>query len=529
MKMSSFPKIIISGASGFIGRHLLEALKEDYYIYALARRSQRAAGIIPHENIEWIRLDIRDEEMVKQVFDKIRETGGAVYFFHLAAYYDFSNKNEPEYKETNVTGTQYLLENSRKLGLKRFIFASSLTVTDFTDPACILSEKSPADETFPYAISKRKGEELVKAYAAEFPCLIIRQAAIYSDWCEYLPLYSFLSCWLSSCWKSRMLAGKGRSGVPYLHINDLVNFFLTILERNSRLNNYDILIASPDQSTSHGELYEIVTSHSYCQEIKPLYIPKFLALIGVSLMSVSRFLFKSTIFERAWMIRYIDTVMHVDASYTRRVLSWQPTLRYHIKRRLLFLISNMKHNPFEWHYKNEMAPLLAHAGRMDLKIYEGMLRYKSDIIETTYKQLVSRRNIGKFPGYQGLTTYQLIMRIEHIYDILEFDIRTGERTNILNYGDNLAKERYLEGFPAQEVINAVKLTADTIVQILLKDPQLLPLEQRIHHEIKVTLQMVIDIIEDTYEFMQKKEPGRDRTSAKPSPKKMPVSPPLRGY
>ena len=60
---------------------------------------------------------------------------------------------------------------------------------------------------------------------------------------------------------------------------------------------------------------------------------------------------------------------------------------------------------------------------------------------------------------------------------------------------------YLEGFPAKEVIGTLKLTADTIVQTLIEVPELGSMEQRIHHEFMVSLQMVIDIIEETYEIM----------------------------
>ena len=55
-----------------------------------------------------------------------------------------------------------------------------------------------------------------------------------------------------------------------------------------------------------------------------------------------------------------------------------------------------------------------------------------------------------------------------------------------------------------EVVRALKLTADTIVQVLLKVPELNSMEQRIHHEIMVSLQMVIDIIEETYETIIEK-------------------------
>ena len=48
-----------------------------------------------------------------------------------------------------------------------------------------------------------------------FPVAIVRLAAIYSDWCEYGPLYNFLITWLSKSWKSNMLAGKGKRGALF--------------------------------------------------------------------------------------------------------------------------------------------------------------------------------------------------------------------------------------------------------------------------------------------------------------------------
>lgn len=114
----------MSGASGFIGRYVLSALKEDYYIYALARRSQMAAGVPLHKHIDWVRVDIGEEETVKQMMKKFASNGGADYFFHFAGFHDFNNKKDPEYTRTNVEGTRYLLENSEQLHLKRFIFST---------------------------------------------------------------------------------------------------------------------------------------------------------------------------------------------------------------------------------------------------------------------------------------------------------------------------------------------------------------------------------------------------------------------
>ena len=61
---SNLPIIIVTGASGLIGRHFLDSFKHNHYIYALARRSQKASGIEFHPNIQWIRVDIGEEDNV---------------------------------------------------------------------------------------------------------------------------------------------------------------------------------------------------------------------------------------------------------------------------------------------------------------------------------------------------------------------------------------------------------------------------------------------------------------------------------
>ena len=56
----SLPCLVVTGASGFVGRHLLDALKEDYRIVGLARRSQARSGAPVHPNITWHQADIGD-------------------------------------------------------------------------------------------------------------------------------------------------------------------------------------------------------------------------------------------------------------------------------------------------------------------------------------------------------------------------------------------------------------------------------------------------------------------------------------
>ncbi|MCK5032192.1 MAG: NAD(P)-dependent oxidoreductase [Calditrichia bacterium] len=496
---SNLPTIIVTGASGFIGRHFLDTIKNDFYIYALARRSQKAAGIPIHKNIIWIRVDIAVEQAMKEILNGIANQGGADYLLHLAGFYDFSNKSDQEYYRTNAIGTRNILENSKILRLKRFIFASSLTVTEFCNPNVVINEDSPTDAKFPYALSKKEAEIFIKDYSSEFPCTIIRQAAIYSDWCEYMPLYSFLSTWLSAKWNCRVLGGKGDSAIPYLHINELCKLFLLIIKQTEQLPIFNILIASPDNSESHKELFKIAVGYNYFQSIKPFYVPKFLAYAGIIVRYQWGRIIGKLPFERFWMAKYIDHKMRVDASNTRKILSWIPIARYDIKRRLLFIIANMKNNPFEWKYKNETAPVYAIKERQYLKIYECMIKLKDQIINEIFARMSSQKNTYLFETYQHLEIDKLINRIEYLYNMLENGMRTGDRTNILEYGSYMAGERFIEGFKSVEVIRAIELTAEITIDSLMSQSELEGMEQRIHDEIMVTLQMVIDKIEDTYE------------------------------
>ena len=82
--------IIVTGASGLIGRYLLDNLKEEYLIYAIARRTMIEANVPYHHNIKWIQGDISNKISMYEIGEYILGNGGADYIIHLAAFYDFS-------------------------------------------------------------------------------------------------------------------------------------------------------------------------------------------------------------------------------------------------------------------------------------------------------------------------------------------------------------------------------------------------------------------------------------------------------
>ena len=266
--------IIITGASGFIGRYFLDNLKEEFQIYAIARRTRMEANVPYHHNIKWIQGDISNKISMKEIGDYIYKNGGADYILHLAAFYDYSYTENPEYHRSNIIGTENVLELGKQTEIKCFMFSSSIAGCKFTAQPRVVDETSPLDADFAYARSKKEGEKLLEKYSCFYKCCSIRCAAVFSDWCEYAPLYKFLETWLSNTLDSKIVAGRGKSAVAYIHINDLLAIVQKIIYKYKFLPDFNIFIASPNGSTSHLDLFEISTQYYFGKKIQPFFYPK---------------------------------------------------------------------------------------------------------------------------------------------------------------------------------------------------------------------------------------------------------------
>ena len=500
MKKKHLPKILVTGASGVIGRNLIEDLYEDYYIYALARRTQQDAGILAHKNIQWILVDIANELRLRKVIESIKNTGGVEFVIHLAAYYDFGNEPHPEYERTNIQGTRLILENSKTLDIKRFIFPGSIAACRFLSPGQAINEKTPPDADFPYAIAKRKCEEMLQDYSEHFPCTSLRLAAVYTDWCEFGPLYMFFKKWLSSSWNSRIVGGRGESAIPYLHINCVSKVISIVLEKSDQLPRFDIYVVSPDSSTSHQELFDLAT-RLYFGEIKnPVFIPKWLATIWVYLQDWFGCLIGRRPFVRPWMMQYIDLKLDTESSYTRKTLGWEPPQRQHILRRLLFLIENLKNAPMQWHKMNIAALEKTGLQRPNLALVELMQSTQKEIIQRILQHLFSPANAHKFKHYYELQdSGKVKWYIEMVFNLLIACVRNGDRHMLVSYARSLANIRSQEGFVAAEVCQMLNVTGNYIRSILLARPETKGMELLVHDWIILTLEMAIDEVQDSFE------------------------------
>jgi hypothetical protein len=122
------------------------------------------------------------------------------------------------------------------------------------------------------------------------------------------------------------------------------------------------------------------------------------------------------------MLKYIDSWLNVDASASRRLINWSPTTRYLLKRRMLFLIENMKSNPYLWEQRNLAMAHKVVEKRRGLKIYEEMLALKETVLGEHVAFLMGPENRDVFPHYQQMDLDTLKSRARFIYEMLEVAI-----------------------------------------------------------------------------------------------------------
>lgn len=519
--MGALPRLAITGASGFVARYVMRALKTQYRFVALDRHP-RMESQVPHGGeVEWHQVDLGDRDQTLAAFRRIGARGGAEALIHLAAHYDFTGEEDPEYWRTNVSGLRNVLDGCRGLRPRHFVFASSLAACAFPRPGEALTEDSPPGGCHVYSRTKRIGEEMLEEYREAFPSTIVRFAALYSDWCEYPPLYFFLGKWLSSRFGARVLGGHGASAIPFLHVRDAALFLRTVLEHGDVLAPGQVVLASPDEIVSHLELYRAATRAFFgASAPEPRFVPRPLCRPGLWVLDEVGRRFGERPFERPWMAAYVDREMRVDGSRTRALLGWQPRLRLQILRRMPFLVENFRTDPVEWHRRNQQF-LMLRRQLPNLRIYQLLLDHREEIVWRLDELMTRRETRQRMPSYQRLTREERHWNHRMILRNLLHAVRSRRKGLFMAYCRDLAERRAALGFPESEVVHALSNLHRACREILAEAPETAELAPELRDTVSQTIRFGIDQVQMVYEAIEGEVARRGRvgrhTPASPAP------------
>ncbi len=203
-------RLAITGATGFVGSAVIAAASE-HDLRALTRREQSA-----REGMEWVRGTLSDEEALR---DLIQGTNAVIHIAGLTNAPDTA-----EFEIANVTGTANVIAATQAVGVKRFVFVSSL------------SAREP--QLSAYGASKARAEELVQASGLDWT--IVRPPAVYGPRDgEMFELFR------SAKWGVVPLPPGGATSI--IHADDLARLLVAFAERKGLKSIYE-----PDDGREGG-------------------------------------------------------------------------------------------------------------------------------------------------------------------------------------------------------------------------------------------------------------------------------------
>jgi dihydroflavonol-4-reductase len=160
--------ILVTGATGFIGSHLMCRLaQKDIFPVALFRyesNKNRVRGLFEaqfsdaekrFEKIIWRKADFRDFSSLNSAFEGITKV------YHCAGYISLANKDANKLLEINEKGSAYLVDLCLTYRIEKLVYVSSIAALGNDPTTAIIDENTPWDnnsDKTPYAYSKYGGE-----------------------------------------------------------------------------------------------------------------------------------------------------------------------------------------------------------------------------------------------------------------------------------------------------------------------------------------------------------------------------------
>jgi dTDP-glucose 4,6-dehydratase len=232
--------VLVTGGCGFIGTNLVRLLlaeRPDWRIVNLdkltyAGNPENLADLEGHARYRLVRGDICNGELVADVLGTERIDA----VMHLAAesHVDRSILTPAVFVDTNVRGTQVLLEAAREHGVQRFLHVSTDEVYGSLGPEGLFSEETPLDPSSPYSASKASSDLLALAYARTFhvPVLVTRCS---NNFGPYQFPEKLIPLMIANALRDRPLPvyGDGLNVRDWIQVEDHCRGLLAALERGT--------------------------------------------------------------------------------------------------------------------------------------------------------------------------------------------------------------------------------------------------------------------------------------------------------
>ena len=219
--------VLVTGGCGFIGSNFIRWLLEDdpevrvvnFDKLTYAGNLENLASVAEFDRYEFCPGDISDRERVDGVLEQFDID--AIVNFAAESHVDRSILDSTPFIQTNIVGTQVLIDAARAVGTNRFVQVSTDEVYGSLGATGAFTEETPLAPNSPYAASKTAADLLVRAavHTHEFPGIVTRCSNNYGPYQfpeKLIPLF------ISNALDHQPLPvyGDGENVRDWIHVND---------------------------------------------------------------------------------------------------------------------------------------------------------------------------------------------------------------------------------------------------------------------------------------------------------------------
>jgi len=254
--------VFVTGATGFVGAHLVKALlARGDRVAALVRRPALAAQLGWGPEVRLVRGDLADEAALRE------GSTGADVVYHVAG--QIAARNAAEFMVCNRDGTANVLEAARDRGARRVVFVSSLAVAGPTTPGHPIDETRPPAPVTDYGRSKLAAEVLVRAMPLEWT--IVRPPVVYGEWDRgTLKLFQLAGRGLAPVF------GDGSQELSVIHAEDLAQSLIAAATSTAAAGRV-YFAAHPTVTTSRELVIAVGRALGLARPPRILPVPPFVA------------------------------------------------------------------------------------------------------------------------------------------------------------------------------------------------------------------------------------------------------------
>lgn len=300
----SAPRVLVTGATGFVGEALVFRLLRDkvFTPVAAVRGETRLAGLCP---VVAFGLDENSPLPPLEDVDVVVHCAARVHVMNEVAADPLA-----AFRQVNVEGTARLARHAAKSGVKRFIFISSIKVNgEATLPGAPFSADDAPAPVDPYGISKREAEDALRQISQDtgMEVVIIRPPLIYGPGVKanFLNMMRWLECGIP------LPFGAINNRRSLVAIGNLIDLITVCIKHPAAGGHVFLVSDAQDLSTT-----QLLRRMAGALNVKPRLLP-----LPSSLMTVG-----AALIGRQDLAQRLCGSLQVDIGKTQAILGWLPAI-----------------------------------------------------------------------------------------------------------------------------------------------------------------------------------------------------------